>query len=280
MANLFLKVNLETIDFESETFDTQVKNIKKYVLSSDTLDANLLDRLHTKIIRTKGDWLRYDIDFFNGNYYVCMNLIFHSPNQTKEQYKIVEKIITECEKFFTENSFKCVNEKYNNSEKLAEIVDNDGFIISIADEDGGGILDNKHIEKILRENDIDFETLRINQSRFDGGASGVTGRFIYFILSSVQSGVTYDIIKSLIISKLGIPIDYFKLSIFDNFKFKRLRKIIADRIREDVYDIVLSELYKGEEEITIVFKTQDQRITLICDKDYEIKEIRVDENIS
>lgn len=280
MVNLIFEVNLETIDFENESYNTQVTNIKRYEFSSDKIDGNLLDELHVKIIRTKGDWLSYNINYFNSNYYVTANLIFHTPNINKEHNEVIDKVLKECEKFFRENNFKPIQSNYNNLEKLVEMFNNDGFVISIEDEGGGGILHNEQIEKALRDNNIEFEPISIRQSRFDGGASGGSEKFIYFILTTVQSGITYDVLKFLITSKLGIPADYFKISVLDNFKFKRLRKIIADRVREDERDLILNELYKGEEDITVVFKTRNSKITLICDRNYELKEMKADENIT
>jgi len=123
-----------------------------------------------------------------------------------------------------------------------------------------------------------FEVLNLNERRTEFGASGVFENFVFFILGSVASGLTWDTMKILIANNLNITKDNIKIFKFDNYNFKKMREIIADRIREDSKDIVLHEMYKQEDYILIVFKANDKEISIMCDENYNIEEIKVEEN--
>ncbi|MFZ5969592.1 MAG: hypothetical protein ACOYVK_20730 [Bacillota bacterium] len=283
MANLSLTINVETIDFRSENFDTEVRQIKSYQFSSEMITTDFVDQLNILMIRTKGDWIKFSYDYFNQNYYVTANLIFHDKQLTIQEENLVNQVIRACEQFFAEKNLQQTNQEYNNFDKLCNILSREGFILSISELDGCGKLNYEELALLLRENNIPFEILNGHQSRFDGGASGGSGSLIFFILGSIASGATWDVIKLAFSKKFDFPFEelsYLRITKFENYKFNKLRNILAERIREEEQDLILREILKDDNEIILVFKTPKKTVHVRCDSNYDIKEMNVDENVA
>lgn len=281
MANLFFDSYSESMDFLKNDFNPKIQKIRSYNLSSNKINDELIEALRTKILRLKGDWISSKSTYFNDNYYVQINLLFHHKELTPDDKKLIKNICSELDNFFKElNLIQYTEINYNNADKLTEIFEAEGFVLSISEQDGGGILDSKEVEEIFKFHDIQFETVSISKSRFDGGASGGSEELIYFIANSIVSGITWDVIKPILAANLKSPIDYFRVVTLDNFKFKKMRGILAERLREEEVNIVLIKLHKGNEQIKITFKAGTKTIHVTCDHGYIIKDLKVEDDVA
>lgn len=252
MANIFIAINVENIDFNSENLDTEIRRIKTYQFSSESITSNFIKQLNSLLLKTKGDWIKFDYDYFNDNFYVTVNLIFHNRVLLKQEEDLVKKVISGCEHFFNENKLQTANQAYNNLDKLSIILGQEGYILSISETDGCGELKYEELANLLRGKNIPFEIINGHQSRFDGGASGGSGNFILFILGSITSGLTWDTIKFSISKIFNFPfeeLNYLRINKFENYKFNNLRNILAERLREEVKDLILSYMLKNDNEI-------------------------------
>jgi hypothetical protein len=100
-----------------------------------------------------------------------------------------------------------------------------------------------------------------------------------FIGASASSGVTWDVIKGILTSRVGFDLENLRASLIDSYKFKQLRRTIADRIVEDRNDLVLTDFYKQESEIICVFKVYgkiEKTITVLCNSEYQIQELKME----
>ncbi|CEP67132.1 Uncharacterized [Moorella glycerini] len=271
MANLFLKINLKTVNFEGQSLESSIRLLKYYAKYSDKLNATWIDDLHTRILLTKGGWMRFQSQYFNQNYYVTADLIYHNHNLSCKDYLLIDRVFEECEKFFSERNMTSIKTDYNNWDELWRILGKNGAILSIKELGGGGILNNKEIERILVQNKVDFEIICTTKQQFDCGASGVSESLIYFLGGAVLSGATYDFIKNLLFTKLPVPLDSIKVTLIDNLRFSKLRSTVADRIKEEEKDLVLEEIYNDDDKVFIAFRTPNKRILLVCDQNYVIK---------
>lgn len=166
---------------------------------------------------------------------------------------------------------------HNNFEILDKIVDEDGFVIKAHEGGGWGVADD--LRKLLSSQNVIVKTIRHQQSRFDGGASGGFEEILLFISGSVTSGITWDILKGLLTSRFGSELEHIKATFVDSMKFKRLRRSIADRIVEDHKDLVLIDFYKQESEIICEFKIYgiiEKTVTVLCDSEYQIRELKLE----
>lgn len=280
MSNLFLNIYSEAMDFTIGGYTPNIIKAKSYMCSLNNLNIDKIGELRTFIMKEKGDWLNFKYSFFNETYYVDVNLIFHNKTLTVHEDEVVQNVILLCEEFLLENKFSTINSEINNSDRLSNLFDLDGFILSISENGGGGALESKEIEKIFNENCIKYEALNISKSSFDGGASGVTEKLLYFIISSAASGLTWDIIKPILVGNIAFPLKSVTMNALDKYNFNILRKVVADRIREEEKNIILIELHKKNSKLSLEFRAQNIKIYITCDDNYNIIDFKLVEEAS
>ena len=123
-----------------------------------------------------------------------------------------------------------VTNNLNKFDFLDYIIDDDGLVIKAHEGGGWGVA--KEIAQLLNSNNLPYKTIRHQQSRFDGGASGGFEEIILFIGASAVSGITWDVIKGILTSRFGSELVNFRASHIDGLRFKQLRKKIAERVAE------------------------------------------------
>lgn len=275
MNTLKLQVNIEHIDFTSEELTDVVKPIKKYTVNMQTEIPVFLDELHNAVMKEKGDWisLKYTESFGKG--IAELNLIFHELDLDETNKQVLNKTVavieeklasesqvqSECNGIFIEDNFKAL--------------ENEGFILRLEEEGGSGELRHEDIENYLELHNIEFKRLYIHENRFEGGASGGNEEILYFIIGSVTSGITWDLIKGGLTKLLG-DFSEIKIDMFDKINFNNLRKDISDKVRVERNDLILYEMYKNQSEIILVFKADVLTITVITDSKYKILDLKVE----
>ncbi len=276
MSNLKFELFIEKMDWNSEDFNTDVTHLKSYKISNIHLTERIIDDLHIEIMLTKGDWLNFDCNVTGENYYIQANLIFHSMDLNKNDEQIVKMVIEKCDSFF-QNLKPDKTKNQNNMGLLDHIIDADGYMIKAHKDGGWGLA--RELTQLFASNNFPYKTIRHQQSRFDGGASGGFEEIILFIGASVSSGITWDVIKGILTSRFGFELENFRSSFIDELKFKQLRKNIADRIVEDHKDLVLIDFYRQESEIICEFEVYgviSKTIMVLCDLEYHIKELKLE----
>lgn len=236
MSNLYLELFIEKMDWSSDDFKTEISHLKSYNLPNVNLTKEIINDLHTQIILTKGDWQNFDCNVVGQNYYVKVNIIFHSLQLDDNENQIINKVLEKIDSILQDLKFDDNLNGVDNFELLDSIFDEDGLIIKAFKNGSWGVADD--LTNLLNSNNIEYKTIRHRQSRFDGGASGGFEEIILFIGASVASGITWDVLKGLLISRLGLELENFKASLINSYKFKQLRKDIAERIVEDKKDLV------------------------------------------
>lgn len=189
---------------------------------------------------------------------------------------IIEKIIEKCDAIIRGfNKCELQSTVKGNLELIDTIVDEDGIVIKAKEGGGWGIAED--IISILQARDIKFKILRQQDSRFDGGVSGGFEEILLFIGTSAVSGIIWDVLKGMITSRVGI--ENLRTTIIDGFKFKQFRRALAERIVEDRTNLVLNDFYKQQNEMIFEFKVygiNEQTITVLCNSEYQIQELKVD----
>ena|GEM_PF-2788176 len=276
MPNLFFELYLEKMDFNPDDFKSEISHLKSYHRQCIELDQKIIDELHICIIRSKGDWFNFECNQVEDNIFIETKLIFHNLSIDIYEEEIIQKVITSIDKFISEiKECETKNSNLNGLELIDSIFIEDGLLINVHEGGGWGIADD--IANFLSSEGIGHKLIRHKQSRFDGGASGGFEDIVMYIAYSAASGITWDILKGMLTTKLGIQADHLSTSIIDSYKFKRLRKIIADRIQENHRDLVLMEFYGNDDEIIFEFKIFgiiEKTITIISDSEYQIKELK------
>lgn len=278
MSNLYLNIYTKTMDFGSGDFTPNIIKVKNYICSLSNLNNDKIEELRVLIMKVKRGWISFNYSFFNETYYVDAYLIFHNKTLSMHEEEIVKNVISQCGEFLLKNKYRTIDIDINNSDKLSELLEVDGFILSISENDGGGYLNNKEIEKVFNKNDIKYEVLNISKSSFDGGASGAAENLIYFIMSSVASGVTWDIIKPILTKNLALPIQSITMKTMDKYNFNKLRKVVADRIRAEERSLILTEMHKKNSKLNLEFRALNKKIYITCDGNYNIIDFKIVED--
>lgn len=277
MSNLYFELFLEKMDWGSEDYRTDKTHLKSFELRNVIITEEIIDDLHIEIMQAKGDWLNFNCNVTGSNYYIQTNIIFHSMEMREDDERIVKKVVEKCELFFQNLKTEDVTYNINNFEFLDHIMDEDVFVIKAHEGGGGGVAEE--LIQLLTSHNFPFKTIRHQQSRFDGGASGGFEEIILFVGASVGSGITWDVLKGVLASRFGFDLENFRASFVDSLRFKRLRRSIADKIVEDHKDLILIDFYKQEIEIICEFKIYgiiEKTITVLCDSEYHIKELKLE----
>lgn len=273
MADLLFEISVETIDFSSECFDREIKHIKTFELANATITQNDFQKLIDMTLKKKGDWYTLDYDFSINELNASVTLIFHNPEITEEEQSLVNSIIEDCEIFFVNKMMYTDDGNHRD-----EFPEDDGLIITRINEVEDDVyISHSEIEELLKGQGIEYKIVNLRGSQYEGGCGSGSDAFMFFIKASIESGITWDVIKLLLISKLNINLDKFDFQIIDNLKYKRLRRIIADRIQEDYKSLILIGFSKDEEndKIEISMKCRRKLIHIECNKNYEIKQVEV-----
>jgi hypothetical protein len=278
MANLFLKIFVEHLNFNDDKTSI-ISEVKNYYCSMKSLNLEYLDVLRDSVLKIKGDWISFKCSYFNDTYYVDMYLIFHYKELTKDDENIIQNVFKQCEKFLSDYNSQPLDNNINNLEKLTEITETNGFIINILDEFSDLQLDYEKIEKVLTEDNIKFKPLNITKTNFEGGAGIDSQEFFYFIMTSVASGITWDFIKHIFQTNFSIPLQSSTIKFIEKHNFSKLRKDIADKIGDEEKHLILEEMIKKPSKTNLKFRTEDKKIEIECDKNYNIKKFK-SENIN
>lgn len=223
MGNLFLNISEEIIDFNSENFDRYVRLLKKFECSIDNLNKNKIDDLFTRMLVKKGDWASLSFNMYNNNFYVDINLIFHSRELSEEETERTNLIIEECTSFLREQFATEIDYNYCNLDDITEKINDDGLLVHI-NEVGGSTIKFEDLLDSLNKNGIRYEILNVKENRFEGGASGGSSEVVLFILGSIGSGMTWDMIKGVLTTKLNIGFANMAVKKIENVKFRKIRK--------------------------------------------------------
>lgn len=275
MTDVSFDIFVETIDFSSENFDSKVKHVKKFEYYSTLLNQDDVNSLISSIIQKKGDWYTLNYDFSINDMTANITLIFHNPKLSEQENQLIEEVIEECNKFFERaKSNNCPEKSY-----CDELLDDEGFLLNITNEVESQIyISRSEIEEILREKNIKYKIVNTSGSQYEGGCSSGADAFILFVIASVKSGITWDIIKSLITSKLNIDFYRLDFQIIDNLKFRRMRKLVAERIHEKPSSLILKSFRKDpkKNKIYISMKCLRKRISVVCNNNYDIEELELE----
>jgi len=271
METIYFAFYYRVISFSKKhNFESEVYPILDFKYSLQKINKQFLDKIYGLILKTKGDWVDFDLNMFNKNYYLKITLVYHNELSTND-IKINTNVIDVCKEFIeSTGGKKDVDDSSNNSDVLSDILEDEGFIINIAEEDGDYILNYNDINLIFKENNIQYSILNINDFQRECGASMGAQDLLYFIVSSSASGITWDLIKNIYKTRIKPNSDAIKLCIYDKFSFKRMRKTIAERIKKDEKNLVLCKMSKDDEKIFMVFCTTDKTIKIETDFSYNI----------
>lgn len=275
MSKLNLELRLEKMNWSSNYSKREITPSQKYKFENIRLTESMIDDLHTLILQIKEDWMTLKVSIVGENYYIYITLIFDDTDPADEIDRTLNRIKEACESYFKDSQELGLKTNSNNFDLLNEIMNEDGFVFKAHQIEEWGVAEE--IKQLLATQNQDFKVIQHYQSRFDGGLSGGAEDFLFFIGSSVLSGVTWDVLKGILASKFEDERTNIKSTSINNEKFKELRREVAERTREDYRELVLTDFYKNENELICKFKIYEptmKKIIILCDLKYQIKELK------
>ncbi|MGG4402765.1 hypothetical protein ABEW61_21755 [Paenibacillus amylolyticus] len=271
MSNLNLELRLEKMNWSSNYSKREITPSQKYKFENIRLTESMIDDLHTLILQIKEGWMTLKVSIVGENYYIYITLIFDDTDPANEIDRTLNRVKEACESYFKDLQELGLKTTSNNFDLLNE----DGFVFKAHQIEEWGVAEE--IKQLLATQNQDFKVIQHYQSRFDGGLSGGAEDFLFFIGSSVLSGVTWDVLKGILASKFEDERTNIKSTSINNEKFKELRREVAERTREDYRELVLTDFYKNENELICEFKIYEptmKTIMILCDLEYQIKELK------
>ncbi|SFL37281.1 hypothetical protein SAMN04487943_101226 [Gracilibacillus orientalis] len=269
MKKVQLKVIEEIVDFTSEDLNESTKELANFDFTSDNRIEDEIEDFFTKIFLKKGDWASFDIHLNENIIYIEITLIFTNPELLTEDFAVQKTVLNECSKYVEENSKSIIeNQKFTST-------DLDGYLISI-NQPGISTLNYINLKQAFDKENINYKIESKFTNQTEVGAGGGESDIILFIANTVASGVSWDVVKSIITTN----IDYFShkgflSNVIEKRKFKKVRKIVADKARVDEENLILHEFVNEVENVKMVFKSPNGYIYICCDSEKDIRKYKL-----
>lgn len=273
MKKIFLKLNIQKIDFDSANYDTEFEEVQYFVFYVSK-NYDFASQIYTTILEEKGDWINLDYNESLGISYITLNLIFHSLIISDEDNELIDRIKNITENLINEVEIKLDINTVDQLDESENIINKNGLVISF---DKNGLeyeLLESEIEKFFSDNNIEYKQISKSGSWFDGGAGSVSEGFIYFLSGAVSSGITWDLIKCFIENKIGRSVYDIIKNKLENFNFGKLKKEIQDKCKVSAQDLIVKDILKDNDEILINFESDKVEINLRTDSKYNIIELK------
>lgn len=270
MYKYYLDLIQENIDFTSKSFDRTFGKLGDYEFISDKKPSEIEKEIYNSVMQVKGDGMSLDYTESQGICYLKLSLIFTSKDSDEYDQKLIKESVD------VVNDFISLNSNDSESSLTHNLIEKDtGIYISIKENGGSGLVNSNEIIELLDKAGVKSELISVNGNWYDRGASSGTESMLIFIMGAISSGITYDLIKSSL--KMILQYDMAEISMFDNFRFKKMREIIIERTNVPKNEIILTEMYRSEKDIIFNFRTKQYKILVITNKDYGILELKMDE---
>lgn len=271
MENLIIQVNRVLFDLSDEKMNREINKLKTYNILVSNCDEFLDDFLKS-IMKIKRDWFQINRNKILGTCFVTIDLIFHGKEMDLEDNYLLNNIM----KIIDDNI-----QKNRNTEDIiinleSENFNEEGFFIYFDENDSSVDVSYLELEKIFIDNNIEFKRVSLESNQFEGGSGSYIENALYFVISSMASGVLWDIIRPQIESLFrGIKEACFNKS--ERKDFLRIRKDVSEKtgIKEEL--LLVSQISKKENNNTkYVFKTPEKVIKVIVDDKCNIIDMEVD----
>lgn len=273
MLKLVIQLSVENIDFGTGNFERTKLPIRTFNIISEDIKKSDIDDLVSSIVRLKGDWYNVDRNYFLNNYFIEVSLVFHSKEYTEDQKIFVNQVIDEFSKCLEAKGLKEETTAILEDIDVNSFVENDGYFISCENKDGTDTyIDLELLQKALNANNLEYKTVSLIEQHTECGAGNVVNEFLIFIMESIQSGITWDVIKMALSSYLKIDIKNLKFHVLESIQYKLLRKRVAERMNEVPENIILT-YFKNDSKKGIIyasFRCKKKVINVTCDSCYEI----------
>ncbi len=269
MINVRIEIEIETVDWDSGTFEREQIPLKTYSFDVVNFTTQNIDDIFITIMKIKGDGVNLSYNVTADEVYASYSLIFNSKNVSESDLSLVNGILKNIEEYFLHlPEYPAVNSNYAFDEEVPE----EGILIMTPD-DGVTIYDYREFSAILEEVKVRNHVISINGSHFECGAGNGAEAVMLFVWGAISSGVTWDVLKALLIAKMP-DLDISNFKVIDNFKFKYLRTTVANRVCVNPKDLILvgfdKEPKDNDDIMAVVFKHKKKLINIECNKDYNI----------
>lgn len=217
----------------------------EYMGNSKITSERGFKELVNSITAIKGDWYVLNNGVHVAGFYVNMHLMYIDKVDWSQIDAIKKKFLQIC------------SDGNANSDYMDLIPDSTIFLSTKNNIYGNIQFDT--ISSLLNSSNIFYKTNTREIHDIECGAGHWYEDFSLFIISSIASGITYDIIKSTIMSLPPDQLKEISYIIFDKIKFKLLRNELANRIgcnpkylllkymhKTKVFDVYVF-IYKGKE---------------------------------
>ncbi|MCP1160496.1 hypothetical protein [Bacillus infantis] len=252
MTNLFIQLCVVNIDFESESFYTEEMVIKEWSLKNVKISELEISQLFDSILVNKGDWV--DFNVYSNKNQICLDiklLITKRAPLSEEDNKIVDETKILIELFLKE--IKIVIPESVEGQTSSTPMETINFLkISLP-----GMTNPDLREQVLNELhkkglEPCLETMGISIN--EAGASGGELEIILaFIGGSINSGITYDLVKMAV---KEIPfLKYATVNWSEEKEFSRTKKQIAKRANVNEESLILIDFIENDFQ-NYIFKSE------------------------
>lgn len=281
MAIVIFKVNIKKINTDVVSyaqnkdpgrFIVDEREVFSFETSTNNINQKDIEGLIGRLGEIIGDGYSINYNYSANELFTRFYLIDYYKDAEE---RLVDDIINECNKFFNERVQVNNIDKDNFEDELFE---EDGILLCFENQPECDLIVSKEeIEEVLKENAISSKVMNVSGSKIECGCSGSSDAFIIFLWSTIASGVTWDTIKNLIAFKFRMELSRIGACFLENIQYKRIRRIVADRIQEEPKNLSLVWFMKdiGTDSIYMRLKCRKRLINLECSKNYNIIKLEV-----
>jgi len=273
LSNIIVELFIEQMNLDYDDSRSDIIRIRNYKAINVLFVEERYVELQNKIMDVKNDGVRFICEIVGINVVIKI-FLFYGTNIDYHVQNTISKIDRYCEEFCRTLEKSDNLSDISSSDLLDKIIEEDGYLFRI---DSLGVV--KELSELLSSKKISYIPIRRLKSRFERGASSEWEEILIFIGQTMVSGLTWDIIKRLVLKRFGKK--YVQSIYFERKKYNRLKKEIANMVVENYKDLVLINFCKKRSNIIFEFKVYgivEKTITITCDPEYHIKKLKLDEN--
>ena len=263
-----MKLFVKIVDFSSN-FEVTEKLLWNKKFKTDMLLNAFIDKLNTVTMEFKSDWFDIDYEESFGNCLVRVNLVFTSPSLDNRDNEVVSVTSQKILELINELSVEFEGESNRKVNKESK-----GFYISFTENEGSGLVDVEDIEKQLFNKKVDYKRVSTTGKISECGASGFVGTVLIFVAGAVTSGITWDVIKKYFSNYFDD--ESVAIDVFEDFNYNMMLNEISNRTKIGMDELILTEMYKKDNEIIIQLKSESKSILVLVDEEYNIIELSVE----
>lgn len=278
MKSIVINLSKHNMDWSVGDYDgvRSIQKVFKFYTENklDDIYANI-DRI---VVGFKSDWFNIKRHISSDCISIDVELVYSFPENEADR-KINKDIENAIEKYVANIEIDYKQHDFNNFKELFDTLKDGGELITISI-DGISKAPLVEINNVFDALNIDKKIIAIEEQEVECGASAGSIAVIVFICEAIAEGIiggaTYDFLKAQLMNIFRSGNGGIKSARITPKGIEKIRKDLRRMTNMELNDIRLEAACVNDDEIIIIFISDNKKIHLTCDIDYKVINVIVE----